>query len=369
MAKDSFMIPVSEPYMKGKELEYLTDCIKSNWISSIGKYVNQFEEMFAQFCGTTYAVTTSSGTSALHLALTALGICEDDEVILPDLTFVASANAVKYCGAKPVFIDVDKKTWNIDTKKIEEKVTKKTKAIMAVHLYGLPCDMESIIKIAQRYNLRVIEDASEAHGAEYKNIRVGSFGDAGVFSFYGNKIITTGEGGMVTTNNKNVFEKLKLLRDHAMSKTKRYWHYVVGFNYRMTNLQAAIGVAQMEQIDQFIEKKIDNAEAYNSLLGKIRGITLPPETDECKNVYWMYSVLIEDDFGLHRDEVIKRLRKKGIDTRPFFYPLHQLPMYKTRFNYPVTTELSRKGINLPSSITLTETDIRTVCAALSSLCR
>jgi perosamine synthetase len=363
------MIPVSEPNLSGKEIEYVTDCIKTNWISSIGKYVTRFEEMFAQFCGTSHALTASSGTTALHLALSALGIQEGDEVILPDLTFVASANAIQYCGARPVFVDVDKKTWNIDPARIEKHITNKTKAIMVVHLYGQPCDMDEVVKIAKQNNLKVIEDAAEAHGAEYNNMRVGSIGDVGIFSFYGNKIITTGEGGMVTTNNEELVKKMRMLRDHAMSNTKRYWHYMVGYNYRMTNLQSAIGVAQMEQIDQFIEKKRENAELYNTFLSKINSLTLPPEVKKCKNVYWMYSVLIEDNFGLSRDAVMLRLKKKGIDTRPFFYPLHQLPMYKTRNNYPVSNELSRKGINLPSATTLTENDIRIVCDTLSSLCQ
>ncbi len=360
------MIPVSEPCLRGKELEYVTDCINTNWISSIGKYVTQFEEMFARFCGTTYAAATSSGTTALHLALIALDIGEEDEVIIPDLTFVASANAVLYCGAKPIFVDVDANTWNIDPAKIEERITERTKAIMVVHLYGHPCDMDAIMKIAQRHNLKVVEDAAEAHGAEYKKKRVGSFGDVGVFSFYGNKIITTGEGGMITTSDAELVEKICFLRDHAMSKKRRYWHDILGYNYRLTNIQAAIGVAQMEQIDNFIEIKRRNAALYNSLLGGMNGITPPPEADGCKNVYWMYSVLIEDDFGISRDEVMLRLKEKGVDTRSFFYPLHQLPMYKSEDIYPVTNKLAHRGISLPSAVTLKESDIRTVCAALAS---
>ncbi|MBI4681486.1 MAG: DegT/DnrJ/EryC1/StrS family aminotransferase [Nitrospirae bacterium] len=361
------MIPVSTPCLNGKELEYVTDCIKSSWISSIGKYVTQFEENFAGFCGTAHAISASNGTTALHLALVSLDIGEADEVIVPDLTFVASANAVLYCGARPVFVDADEKTWNIDPSKIEENITERTKAIIVVHLYGHPCDMDPIMKIARQYNLKVIEDAAEAHGAEYNLKRVGSFGDAGVFSFYGNKIITTGEGGMITTNNTELMNKMRMLRDHAMSKTKRYWHDVLGYNYRLTNIQAAIGVAQMEQIDGFIEAKRRNAALYNSLLNKIDGLTLPPEANGCRNVYWMYSVLIEDDFGMSRDDVMARLQEKGIDTRPFFYPLHQLPIYRRDAVYPVSTMLSRKGINLPSGTTLTETDIRKVCEAFMSI--
>lgn len=361
------MIPVSEPCLIGKELEYVTDCIQSNWISSIGKYVTRFEEMFAQFCGTRYAIATSSGTAALHLSLLALEIGKGDEVIIPNLSFVASANSVLYCGAQPIFVDVDRTTWNIDPLKIEERITERTKAIMAVHLYGQPCEMDKIIAIAKNHNLKVIEDAAEAHGAEYKNRRVGSIGDFGTFSFYGNKIITTGEGGMITTNNLELAEKIRMLRDHAMSPSRRYWHDLLGYNYRLTNIQAAIGVAQMEQIDSFIEKKRQNAALYNSLIENISGITLPFEADKCKNVFWMYSVLIQDDFGISRDEVMRQLKEKSIDTRPFFYPLNQLPMYKNDDVFPVTDEMSKKGINLPSAITLTEDNIRMVCTALSSI--
>ncbi len=361
------MIPVSEPFLSGKELEYVTDCIKTNWISSIGKYVKSFEDVFARFCGTSHAVSASSGTAALHLALLALDIKNGDEVIMPDLTFVASANAVLYCGARPVFVDVDKKTWNIDPEKIEAHITERSRAIMVVHLYGHPCDMDAVLRIAERHNLKVIEDAAQAHGAEYGKKRVGSIGDAGVFSFYGNKIITTGEGGIITTDSPALAEKMRLLRDHAMSKDRRYWHDLPGYNYRLTNIQAAIGVAQMEQADDFISIKRRNAALYNSFLRNMDGITLPPEADKCKNVYWMYSILIEDDFGLSRDEVMARLKDMGIDTRPFFYPLHQLPMYRNNAEYPVADELSRKGINLPSSTKLTDSDIKTVCRAIESV--
>jgi perosamine synthetase len=361
------MIPVSEPNLSGKELEYVEDCIKSNWISSIGKYVTKFEDLFAEFCGTNYAIATSNGTSALHLALLSLDIGSGDEVIIPDLTFVASANAILYCGASPVLADVNKKTWTIDTAKIEELITKNTKAIIAVHLYGHPCDMDVIRVFADKYNLRVIEDAAQAHGAEYENKRAGSLGDIGTFSFYGNKIITTGEGGMITTNDKTFNDKIRLLRDHAMSHTRRYWHDMLGYNYRLTNIQAAIGVAQMEQIDRFIEAKRKNASLYNSLLGSLSGITLPFEDPQCRNVYWMYSIVIEKEFGSSRDEVMKKLKEKDIDTRPFFYPLHQLPMYKCNDIYPVSNELSRRGINLPSASTLTDADIQKVCAALKTI--
>jgi len=361
------VIPVSEPRLGGKELEYVKDCIKSNWISSAGKYVARFEEMFAQFCGTSYALATSNGTTALHLALVSLGIGKGDEVIIPDLTFVASANAITYCGATPVLVDVDPITWTIDPSKIEQKISKKTKAIVAVHLYGHPCDMDGIMKIARKYRLKVIEDAAEAHGAEYKGKRVGSIGDIGTFSFYGNKIITTGEGGMVTTNKKHLYEKMKLLRDHAMSEKRRYWHTMVGYNYRMTNIQAAIGVAQMEQIDKFIRIKRRNAKLYNAILKNVKGLTLPVEAKDCKHVYWMYSILIEKEFGISRDKVIARLKEEGIDTRPFFYPMHTLPMYRDDGPFPVSDTLSRKGLNLPSATTLGKAEIERICKVIKMI--
>jgi perosamine synthetase len=363
------MIPVSEPRLDGKELEYVKDCVKSNWISSVGEYVTRFEKMFARFCGTSYALATCNGTTALHLAMVSLGIGEGDEVIIPDLTFVASANAITYCGARPVFVDVDPTTWTIDPSKIEQKISKRTKAIMVVHLYGHPCDMDKIMRIARKYRLKVIEDAAEAHGAEYKGKRVGGIGDIGAFSFYGNKIITTGEGGMVTTNKRYLYEKMRLLRDHAMSKKKRYWHTMVGYNYRMTNLQAAIGVAQMEQIDKFIEIKRRNAELYNTLLKDVKGITLPAEAKGCKHVYWMYSILIEKDFGISRDRVIAKLKEHGIDTRPFFHPVHRLPMYRDNGSYPVSDNLSCKGINLPSATTLGRAEIKRICKVIKKISR
>lgn len=269
-------IPVAEPLVGEKELEYVTDCIKTNWISSAGKYVVKFEEMFSEFCGTRYGVATSNGTTALHLALTVLGIGKGDEVIVPTLTFVATANAARYCNADAVFVDSEPRTWNMDPEKIEEKITSRTKAIIPVHLYGHPADMDPILDIAEDHDLYVIEDAAEAHGAEYKGKKVGSLGDIGTFSFYGNKLITTGEGGMLVSDNEELIEKARIYRDHGMSPERRYWHPVIGYNYRLTNIQAAIGVAQVEKVDRIIEAKRRNAALYTSLLSDIEGITLPP---------------------------------------------------------------------------------------------
>ncbi len=355
------MIPVAEPVLGEKELMYVTDCIRSGWISSIGKYVNEFEEKFSKYCGSKYGVAVANGTVALHLALVALGVGKGDEVIIPDLTFVATANAVSYTGAKPVFIDIDKETWCIDVNQIKGKISKRTKAIIPVHLYGHPCDMDPIMEIAEGHGLRVIEDAAEAHGAEYKGKKVGSIGHVGCFSFYGNKIITTGEGGMCVTDDKELGERIQFLKDHGMSKKKRYWHDEVAFNYRMTNIQAAIGLAQLEKIDKFIELKRKNAFLYNELLMGTPAIVLPVEKEWAKNVYWMYSILVEN-----RDEVMEKLKENAVDSRPFFYPMHVLPPYKLDGSFPVSEHISEKGLNLPSSVKLKEDEIKKVVECIAN---
>jgi len=361
------MIPVTDVSLGGNELAYVTDCIKTGWVSSLGKYVREFEERFSQYCGAKYGIATSNGTTALHLGLAVLGIGPGDEVIVPTLTFIATANAVTYTGARPVFVDSEPQTWNMDPARIEEKITGCTKAIIPVHLYGHPADMDPILEIAKRHHLYVIEDAAEAHGALYKGRRAGSLGDMSCFSFYGNKIITTGEGGMVLTDNAEWAERARSLRDHGMSKEKRYWHPEIGFNYRLTNLQAALGVAQLERIEEIIAAKRRNAALYNDLLRSVPGISLPPEASWARNVYWMYSILAEDSYGLARDELMKELKARDIDSRPFFYPIHTMPPYQAGAEgqeFPVATELSRKGLNLPSSATLTPQQITQICQVL-----
>lgn len=365
------MIPVCEPKLGKKELEYVVDCIKTNWISSKGKYIAEFEEKFSGYCGAKYGIATSSGTTALHLALASMGLKPGDEVIIPTFTMIATANSVTYTGAKPVLADSEPATWNIDPTKIKEKITRKTKAIMLMHTYGHPCDMEPILELAEKRDLYVIEDAAEAHGAEYKGKRVGALGDAGCFSFYANKILTTGEGGMVVTNDEKIAEMARLLRDQAF-EPKRFIHRYIGFNYRLTNLQAAIGVAQMELIDESVKTRRRNAKLYNSLLKGTAGVTPPPEALWAKNVYWMYTVLIEDSFGMGRDELMKRLKEEGIDTRSAFYPIHTQPVYEKQCKgekYPVAEELGRKGLNLPSGNTLTEDQIKFIADSITSLKR
>lgn len=366
----TYKIPVAKPALGEEELNNVIKAVKSGWVSSKGEFIEKFEKDFAKYIGVKYGVATSNGTTALHLALAALNIRRGDEVIVPDLTFIATANVVKHCGAKPVLVDVNSNYWCIDPKKIEEKITPKTRAIIPVHLYGHPCDMEYIIDIANKNDLFVVEDAAEAHGAEYKGNKVGSFGDVSCFSFYGNKIITTGEGGICLTNNEELAEKMRILRDHGQSLKKKYWHEMIGFNYRMTNIQAAIGLAQLKKIDEFIEKKRQIAKLYSDHFKELaeRGmITLHPEMRWAKSVYWMYSILIEDRFGITRDNLIEKLEAEGIETRPFFYPIHKMPPYRKRKNnnnYRVSEELSRKGLNLPSSVLLTEEEIKTVTEAI-----
>jgi perosamine synthetase len=368
------MIPVCEPTLQGNELKYITEAVSSGWISSAGKFINQFEEKFSSFCNAKYGISCSSGTVALHLAIEAMGIGKGDEVIIPTFTMIASSNAVIYAGAKPVLIDAEPETWNIDINKIEEKITKNTKAIMVVHTYGHPVDMDKIKAIADKHNLPIIEDAAEAHGAEYKGKKAGSLGDIACFSFYANKIITTGEGGLITTNNQQWAENARNLRNHHFSEP-RFTHNKVGYNYRMTNMQAAIGLAQLEKIDELIDARRKNAKLYSQLLKDIPGITLPPEKEWAKNVYWMYGILISKKFGKTMPQLREELKNKGIDTRTFFTGMHKQPAYKeqdSRFpditgSYPIADQLEQQGCYLPSSSHLTEEQIKTVAEAIKTI--
>jgi len=359
-------IPISQPSITNKEIEYVTDAVKSGWVSSLGKYIDEFERKFAEFCETEYALATCNGTTALHLALVALGIKEGDEVIIPDLTFIATANAVKYTGAKVVTVDIEEDTLCINPKAIEKAITPNTKAIIPVHLYGHPANMQEINKIAKKYNLFVIEDAAEAHGAEINGKRVGSFGDVGIFSFYGNKIITSGEGGMITTNNKKLYEKMKYLRDHAMNREKRYWHTEIGYNYRMTNLQAALGVAQLERIEELLKKKREIFEWYSEYLKDIPNIKLNFQKDGFKNVNWMICLEVIGYDEAKRDSLMKKLKHKGIDSRPFFYPISNMPMYE-KVDTPITYKVYQRGINLPSFFDITQNEVKYICKELKKL--
>jgi perosamine synthetase len=363
--KDVNQIPVSKPALIGREKEYVLDCIESSWISSNGKYIGLFEHRFAEYIGIKHALSCSNGTVALHLALLALGIGPGDEVIVPTLTYVATANAVKYTGAIPVLADSEPGTWNIDAEKIELLVTKNTKAIIAVPLYGHPCDMDRIMSIAEKHRLYVIEDAAEALGARYKGRLCGSIADISTFSFYGNKTITTGEGGMVVTNADALAAKVRLLKGQGMDPQRRYWFPVVGYNYRMTNIQAAIGLAQLENIDKFLSRRREVARWYNEKLKGIKGVILPVERDYAVHSYWMYSVLIENEYGRARDNVMELLHNNGVETRPIFYPMHVMPIYKEGASIFKNAEsISSKGINLPTFYELGEKNVKFIADLL-----
>jgi perosamine synthetase len=361
-------IPIMEPYLGGNELAYVTDCVRTNWLSSQGKYVAEFEARFSDICGGVHALTVCNGTAALHLALMSLGVGSGDEVIVPDITFAATANAVIHAGAIPVFVDVSPVHWGIDPGLIEDAITSKTKAILPVHLYGHPCDMDPILEIARNHDLKVIEDCAQALGATYKKKPVGSLGDAGCFSFFGNKIITTGEGGMVVFKDPAAHDRATIIRDHGMSREKKYWHEVVGFNYRMTNIQAAIGLGQLEQFDEIVDKKRKLEKAYIESLSGCAGIVMSPSEQWASNICWLFTVLIDSDSFGDRDSLIHRFLLNGIDTRPVFYPLHQMPVFKQYLRagcFPIADRISSSGISLPSSVNLEEEEIVRVCEVFS----
>ncbi|MEW5912500.1 MAG: DegT/DnrJ/EryC1/StrS family aminotransferase [Thermodesulfobacteriota bacterium] len=362
-------IPVARPQLSARERELVLDCVDSAWISSLGRHILEFERSFAQFCGAGYGVATSNGTTALHLALAALGVGPGDEVLVPSLTFVATAASVAYTGARPVFLDSERATYNLDPALIDQAVTPRTKGIIAVHVYGHPANMAPILEAAEAHGLWVVEDAAEAHGAWVDMPgrgwrRVGGLAKAACFSFYGNKIITTGEGGMVLTDDEALVARLRLLRDHGMDPKRPYWHPVVGYNYRMTNLQAALGVAQMERIEDILAHKAAIAAQYNERLAGQDGLRRPPAEPWARPVNWLYSLLVEPEFPLSRDDLRLFLLSQGVDSRPFFTPLHLLPPYHSGQSLPVAEDLARRGISLPSGPAITPAEIDQVCRAL-----
>jgi len=356
------MIPVSQPTISHEDIQAVTDAVSSGWVSSLGHYIDRFEQEFADFCGVRHCVSTANGTVAIHLALKVLGIGEGDEVIVPDLTFVATANAVVLAGATPVMADVRRSDWCLDPELVERLITSRTRAIIPVHLYGHPSEMDELRAIAEARGLKLIEDAAEAHGAEYHGRRVGGLGDCATFSFYGNKIITTGEGGALTTHSAEVAERARFLRDHAMSKDRRYWHTEVGYNYRMSNLQAALGVAQLGRIGSFIAERDRILETYRHYLASDQ-LILNPRLAGTRPVNWITCVLLGKVDREGRDRAMGRLREQGIDSRPFFYPLTALPMYARGTN-PVSADLSARGLNLPTYPGLKEEEIKTIAQRL-----
>ncbi|MCG9597817.1 aminotransferase class I/II-fold pyridoxal phosphate-dependent enzyme [Vibrio sp. Isolate25] len=359
-------IPVLEPLLGGNELEYVTDCIKSNWISSQGRYVKQFESDIKHYTGAEYVLAVSNGTVALHLALVALGIGPGDEVIVPDLTFGATLNAVIQTGASPVIVDVDKSNWNMSVDLVEANITPKTKAIMPVHIYGVPCNMPKIAQLAKQHNLTVIEDCAEALGSTISEKHVGTFGDAGTFSFFGNKVITCGEGGAVVFKDRHAYERAKVLRDHGMRPDKRYWHEVVGFNYRLTNMQAAVGCAQLEQLSSFRAKRMNIFSWYEKHLMPSGFFERQTIEQGYGNSYWLFTVKLKSHCVIERDSLVEKLAKVGVDTRPVFYPMSEMPAFrdcKTALN-GTSKEISLNSISLPTSVHLIEKDIETISAAL-----
>ncbi len=363
-------IPVNEPLLDGNEKKYLNECIDTGWISSEGPFIKKFEDGLAARAGRKHGIAVANGTVAIDAAIEALNITQGDEVILPTFTIISCISQILRCGAKPVFIDCDPKTWNIDVSKIAEKITKKTKAIMVVHIYGLPVDMDPVLKICKEYNLYLIEDAAEMHGQTYRGKACGSFGDLSTFSFYPNKHITTGEGGMIMTDNDALAEKCKSLRNLCFIPPRRFVHEDIGWNFRMTNLQAALGVAQLERLDLFVEKKRKMGAFYTERLKHLEALQLPiEETEYAKNIYWVFAMVIKDDHKWDAEKAMNELGKLGIGTRPFFWPMHEQPVLaKYGFGEQpclVNSEkIARRGFYIPSGLNLTTEQMEKVSEAV-----
>lgn len=368
-------IPVNEPLLNGNEKKYLNECIDTGWISSEGPFITRFEEGMANYVGRKYGVACANGSAALDIAVRALNLQKGDEVIAPSFTIISSVQSLVTNGLKPVLLDCDFSTFNINPSEIETKITPKTRAIMVVHLYGLTVDMDMVLNIAKKYNLKIIEDSAQMHGQEYKGKKCGSFGDVSIFSFYPNKQITTGEGGMVLMDNENIYEKSKALRNLCFSPdvNNRFIHEEIGWNYRMTNLQAALGVAQLEKIDKIVEKKRYIGKLYNKLLKDTEGINLPiAQTQYCENIYWVYAITLKDSIKKSAKEIMEELGKKGIGTRPFFYPMHKQPVFNNMGlfidNYlPNSEKLYERGFYIPSGLALTKEQIEEVSKSLNEV--
>ena len=355
-----YKIPVYQPLLNGNEKKYVNECLDSTWISSKGKFVNEFEDAFANYIDIKHATSVSNGTVAIHLALLALGIGVGDEVIVPTLTYIASVNSIAYTGAIPVFVDSLEGSWQIDPNDVKKKITSRTKAVMAVHLYGHPCDMDALVTICKENNLFLIEDCAEAIGTTYKGKHVGTFGDISTFSFFGNKTITTGEGGMVVTNDETLYDRAVHFKGQGLAKHRQYWHDVIGYNYRMTNICAAIGVAQLENIDKVLKEKKRVADAYRKYLKDTSVVFHNPLNDDIYHSYWMCSILTKD--AKERDLVREHLDRSGVETRPLFYPVHTMPMYSAQYQrHPVAENLGWRGLNLPSYPELSDLDIIFIC--------
>jgi perosamine synthetase len=372
------LIPVNDPLLSAREEELVLECLRSGWISSAGTFIDEFEQRWAAYCGRRYGIAVANGTAALQLALKCIGLKPADEVIIPSFTIISCALAVIYNGGLPVLVDSDPRTWCIDPERIREKLTPRTRAIMPVHIYGHPADMDPLLKIAEEHKLAIIEDAAEAHGAEYRRgrhtsapewRRCGSFGEFSCFSFYANKLVTTGEGGMLLTDDPVLAERARSLRNLCFQTDRRFHHEELGFNFRLTNLQAALGVAQLERMDQIVARKRTIGQTYGRLLADIDGLTLAPEESWAKNVYWMYGVVLSEKIGIEAAEFAARLKNRGVETRPFFLGMHEQPVFRKPGlflddRHPVTERLARRGLYLPSGLALTDEQINDVVQAI-----
>lgn len=366
-------IPVNEPLLNGNEKKYLCECIDTGWISSEGPFVKQFEEKMSEMVGRRFGIAVANGTAALEVAMQAIGIGENDEVIMPTFTIISCAMAVTKLGAKPVLIDSDVNTWNMNVNEIEAKITARTKAIMVVHLYGLPVEMDKILELAKKYNLKVVEDSAEMHGQVYRGKPCGSFGDISTFSFYPNKHITTGEGGMVVTDDEELAERCRMLRNLCFRKDIRYVHDEISDNYRFTNLQAAVGLAQLERLDEFVERKRVMGKLYTEMLSDVKGIRLPvAETDYARNIYWVYGILLDEDVRATNREITKLLAAEGIGTRTFFWCMHEQPVFQKNEmfsgeKYETAEYLARKGFYIPSGLAITKQQMEVVAGKVKKV--
>lgn len=374
------MIPVNEPFLSQHDVDNVLECVQSGWISSAGNFLRKFEEHWAAYCGRRFGIAVSNGTAALQLAVLALDLKPGDEIILPTFTIISCATAVIYSGAVPVLVDADPRTWCMDVDQVRDQITPRTKAILPVHIYGHPVNMDSLLDVAQQHGLAIIEDAAEAHGAEYASkrngttrwIRCGSFGEMSCFSFYANKLITTGEGGMILTDQPRLADRLRSLSNLCFQPDRRFYHESLGYNYRLTNLQAALAVSQIERMEEIVQKKRAMAASYTERLKEIAGIQLPVEESWARSVYWMYGIVLSDSIPMDAVEFAAAMRKRGVETRPFFLGMHEQPVLQKRGlfageHYPVAERLARHGLYLPSGLALTEDQITTVCNAVQDV--
>jgi perosamine synthetase len=367
------MVPVNEPLLNGREKELLTECIESGWISSEGPFVKELENRLAERVNRKHGIAVCNGSVALDVAIAALRLGKNDEIIMPTFTIISCAAAIIRAGASPVLVDSDPDTWNMSIEQLKSKITSKTKAIMVVHIYGLPVDMDPILRIAEQYNLKIIEDAAEMHGQTYKDKPCGSFGDLSTFSFYPNKHMTTGEGGMVLTDDDDLAERCRSLRNLCFKPPRRFVHDEIGWNYRMSNLQAALGVAQLERLDEFIMRKRLMGKRYTEMLADIPGLQLPLQyTEYAENIYWVYGIVLKDNVSFDAEEAMKRLSHYKIGTRPFFWPMHEQPVFRnmnlfSNESYPVSEKIARRGFYIPSGLALTESQIIEVAEAVREI--